>query len=769
MSTTGRSGPRSRVPRVRSALALLAWLASGSAFAAGGVEADLEQLDTRAAELGTRAAKIELETRPGTFLSDEEAITRFQDNLFLHMIGEHAPAAEGFFALVTSAALKDAGLHRDAEWYLGEALIGLGNFKTAASRFQLIVEDGGHPFREDAVRRLLEIYAQSGDKEAFQDLYQREIESGRVAPTGLILYSLAKSFYQQGDSEEAWNYFDQVPATSVWYGRSRYFLGVIAVQDNRLEDAITEFTTVTGLSIQTTEDRLVHDLGLLALGRVHYHLGDFTQAAEFYNRIGGDSRYQADKLYEVIWTSIRRERWRDALNNVEIFLLAFPEHQYAAQLRLLQGHLNFQERSWDGALGSYEQVITDYTPVQARFAELASGGPGAELAVREVLEAETGTDDLPPFAVAMMRADPALGRAMDVFRGLQSQQRDIEISERLITEIRPFIEGESAVGSFERARADAIDAKVDVTDARLDLLEVEERWLTGLSDAEVASRLPPLSERRKAAAARLEALSQSIDRSTAAVEAFDLQLSEVANRAEDARREAAAREADLTRLRADLAEGTALDSASRDRMTAEIQQLEVQLGEARARAQEAEQQVASLAPPPPVDGATQAELGAVYTEVALLTTEFYGARPGRTGLVAGDRMDAAHRALDDAWTRLGFATESLNRTESAEVGKIRARFEEEVQNVAVERADYEATLVAAREVSVGLTRDGFGRLEDFFAESVLKADMGIVDVYWAQKLDVADELERVKEEKELLVADLERRFALIRAKMGEPR
>ena len=47
--------------------------------------------------------------------------------------------------------------------------------------------------------------------------------------------------------------------------------------------------------------------------------------------------------------------------------------------------------------------------------------------------------------------------------------------------------------------------------------------------------------------------------------------------------------------------------------------------------------------------------------------------------------------------------------------------------------------------------------------------MGIVDVFWAQKLAVSDELTRVREEKDAALADLERRFQLIHDKMGEPR
>ena len=102
-----------------------------------------------------------------------------------------------------------------------------------------------------------------------------------------------------------------------------------------------------------------------------------------------------------------------------------------------------------------------------------------------------------------------------------------------------------------------------------------------------------------------------------------------------------------------------------------------------------------------------------------------------------------------------------------EIGRLRAEFSREVADVAVERADYVRELDDARGVALALTRGGFGRLEDFFADSVLKADMGIVDVYWAQKLALSDELTRIKEEKDGMLADLERRFQLIHDKMGD--
>ena len=41
-------------------------------------------------------------------------------------------------------------------------------------------ETTDHPFRDDAIRRLLEIYVENDDLESFYALYEGEIVSGRV-------------------------------------------------------------------------------------------------------------------------------------------------------------------------------------------------------------------------------------------------------------------------------------------------------------------------------------------------------------------------------------------------------------------------------------------------------------------------------------------------------------------------------------------------------------------------------------------------------------
>ena len=755
------------LPGIVPALALL-WASTAGVALAGPAEESLAVADEAIASLDDEVSQLERDLGPGGLVDELSAVNRFQDSMFHHLIGEHEPAAEGFFALVTTGSLSDAGLHRDAEWYLAESLLGMRNYVTAEQRFRIIVEDMQHPFRVDAVRRLLELYTQKGDVESFRALYNDEIVSGRVPATPEVVYSLARSFYQQGDLAEAQRFFEQVEPGTDWHAKARYYIGVIAVAQERLDDAIAEFQRVALLSITTADSRRVQDLALLALGRIHYERGDYLQASTEYNRIGGDSEYEADKLYEVIWTSIKQERFRDAINNIEIFLLAFPEHRYSAQLMLNQGHLAVQASDWSGAMVSYEQVIVDYEPVRTRFASLADPTVDSDETVSAVLDASRPELEggLPSYALSMMRADPELSRAVAVFQDLEVQRSDIEASEGLVRELEAVMSESTGIQNLERVRFDALRTRTKVLQARLALLEGHEAFLAD-RDAASAMAATDLGKRRKELELALTTGANEVSSFEGRLSKYESRLGALQGESDRLTAEVEDGQAQIEDLRSKLEANAGIDRRTRAQIEADLQQAEDELDASTEEAEALDAQVAALRAPSVVRALAKAgiDIDELAAKTEQLVSDAKAARPSGRDLL-GDRFDALLLASGRLDERLAVVVRSSIATETSEIGRIRKRFAAEKEAVASQRVDYDASLGVAKSVSLQLTREGFGRLEDFFAESVLKADMGIVDVYWAQKLEVADEIERVKTEKDALLTELQQRFKLIRQKIG---
>lgn len=755
--------------RFRASLLLMAWLVPAGAFAAE-VSEELDAVGDVVDVLMRRSKSLEDQLAPGSgYVTEDTALRRYEEHVYQHLVGEHDEAALGFFALVTTGALGDSGLHRDAEWYLADSLRQLGNLATAAARFQAIVDQPGHPFRDDAVRQILEIYALTGDTEAFSALYEREILRGGVLATDAVRYSLGKSFHLRGEFDRARTEFGSIPPESPLHARARYFLGTLLVQEGDPRASLDHFRAAAEAEVVTADDQKVHDLALLAGGRVLFELGEFSNAAATYDLISGESEYNADKLYEMVWAYIQQEKWSEAQRVVEIFLIAYPEHAYTAQLKLLQGHLHVSRQEFDPALAAYENVLGEYGPIRDYFGSLEHAEDPSGYLRQLTGEAGYATLRLPDFAVAKMLEDPDLARAVAILSEIAAQEADIATSEAIIRELGPLLAEGQGLGGFEEMRYDAVLAANQAAEQSLVLLEVEEVWLRDELPPNQKSRLDPLVDRRLALIGQARDSAWRLEEAREALERHNEAVRRVRGDTNAVLAVAAEHLAGILEIRAMLADPRArLQGPMRTVVEEDLAYLERELVAATDELQALDRELSGLQPPRDArrlvrsGGAT----GSLLDQIEALRHDYAALRPGNRLADTSERVDGLHHGLNAIHARLKTVVAGLNDVEASEMDVLRARFEHEVAEVASQRAAVDQSHDATHAVSLGLTREGFGRLASFFTDSLLKADMGIVDVYWAQKLATVDEIGRVKAEKQELIDELDRRFDLIEQKLG---
>ena len=121
-------------------------------------------------------------------------------------------------------------------------------------------------------------------------------------------------------------------------------MGGILAEEGDYPLALEYFQRFLKPQLFTEDDREINELSLLAIGRVHYETNEFEKAIDAYKKLPAESTYYPDLLYEMSWTYIKQEAWEDAARLIDVFLLAYPEHDYSVRLRVIQGDIYMLSR-----------------------------------------------------------------------------------------------------------------------------------------------------------------------------------------------------------------------------------------------------------------------------------------------------------------------------------------------------------------------------------------------------------------------------------------
>lgn len=743
----------------------------------------VKELEAETQDLQKQAEDIRRNfTERSGLIGVTEARERYEDALYLYLVKDYESAATSFYILVQSRALGNMDLARDSEWYLAECLFELGNYRTAEEAYRSIAEKGQqHAYFPDAIRRLLEVYALLGDVERFDRYYNDFIVSGKVPATELINYTLAKSFYRRGEFNRSKSMFDSLPPSSPYYGRARYFLGVLMIREKNFAQAIEEYQRVQAIAPSSPEDQQILELSQLALARLYYETGKFDEANVWYGKIGEQSPYFADKLYESVWTYVKQantsedeadaqRHWRDALERVGIFLLAFPEHRYTASLKLLQGHLHMKLAAYEDARVAYERVVDEYTPLIARLD--AVSGPDQ---LRRLLEGASGGDAgvserLPPFAMGALLSDDSVARAAAAWRSVEDERAELAESERIVKDLEVALSGGGDVlGNFTAARQELASIRGATFSMRDRLLEAEVAWLRTRVPSQNRAELAQFQRDRSAALASVSEIDADAERSSDRVQVYEEQIREVQQRAFRLSQVALEAKA-LAASTMEQVSQSKLGISEADRVRADIvtqqRELDAVLGELESLQGDVVRKrvlrsVEGASGPSVDDGRRDAAVGR-YAE---LRRRLQGFR----GYVSDAEATAFYAQIDRVWTAVdtleGSTTETarlLGAAESREIAAVRSRLAREAQRVVELRRDVERGSADAEAIALRAVRTGIRDLGEEFRGDVLEADKGIVDVYWLLKSDASTEMVELGEEQSRLLRELDQQFRLVR-------
>jgi tetratricopeptide (TPR) repeat protein len=726
-----------------------------------------------------------------------EARRRYEDAVYGFLVGDFEGAATSFYILVQSRALGNADLARDSEWYLAECLYELGKHRTPEEAYRTIVEKGEvHPYYPDAVRRSLELFALLGNDQSFNTYYTTYILSGKVETTDLVTYTLAKSFSRRGETARAKSMYDSIAVGSSWYGRARYQLGVLMITEGNLKQAAAEFQKIEPLPVGDPDQARVRELAMLALGRLYYEQGLFSESTEAYAKVDRNSPEFADKLYESVWAYIKQgsaaeavaagaeagsreqevaaaeaaARWRDALGQVDNFLLAYGDHRYTARLKLVRGHLHMKLREFDAARSAYEEVIATYTPVAARLDELSQGTTKARRFVERMGDTG-GTSGLPTHAVEMLLGGDEVKRAMGAYLETTRQRQEVERAERDVAELEAALASDrDTLGMFVTARNQLTLMRGSALAMRGRLLDAEIQYLRGRASGSTRTELAALVRELAAMDESASTSNTSVSRTTDRLQIYDAQVREVQQRAfriQQVGDEAAASGRSIAEV---LSSGSSkLSPADLEAARKELEAARAELADASGDLEGLQSEMTRKRVLRTVESSSIVEDGDARGSTIVAYSRMRERVAGYRRDVQDTDSAAIYAQIDRIWSKLDTlestsaeAVRVVGAGEARETQAVRRRLAATAQKVVELRRDVDANAITTESVATRAVLQGLRALQTQFESDVIDAEKGIVDVYWLRRMENTDEQDVLVEERSAMIRALNERFRVVR-------
>jgi tetratricopeptide (TPR) repeat protein len=748
---------------------------------------ELNDIETRVTQLKAAALRGS-EVRSSTYveerLTDGELFFRLHDyvraSIILTDIVENFPNHQAY---------------PDAVFLLAESLFNASDLLGARANYRKLIEHADLPaFRphvQPALARLIEIAIKTRDFDGVDLYFARlarlppgEVEAATAYFRAKYLYSVAVPNDALNGSEgplpqvdpdkleQARAAFDAVPGASPYALEAHYFSGVIFTLRGQYNPAIDAFKSVVAVAPQDENQREAVEQAELALGRLYYETDQVKLAIDAYQSLPRTSKHFETALYEIAWTYIRQGDSTHADRSLEVLNVAAPDSQYIPDAKILRGNLLLRDGRFAAAGGIFSEVIKDFQPVRDQLDRLIAEQADPPDYFRELVKKNLSVFDdaafLPPLALRWAQIEGDMKRAVRAVGDL-SQARDMtretgDIADRL----NSALTAQNRVNIFpdlREQRERAVTLRNRLGRVRQQLIAADGAQTKQYNNAELAS---------------VQTQRRELERALASL---PYKKSDLDRRASDADTQFIGLDKQLSALEVQLlgmdARIVATERFVTDTMGSEEQRpgAEAVIGELRGHRQAVSDYRETLALLKKDLEVARLQVGVgdnsytrdddVRTRYAALVArerQLVAALGGRSsGRVDGlfERAAKAEAAIDQRDKQIDEVvderTRDMQRVLGEETGKL------EGYRVSLAELDTETVDVAGV-----IAYANYRQVQRRFYDLVMKADLGVVDVGWAEREEHRNRIEALTLDRSRTLQALDDEFKEVVDDRGKP-
>lgn len=724
-----------------------------------------QQLSREIVSLGERIQALQPE---GYLFNMDERVLNAE---LLFELGQYDSAAQLLTSLVNDKRFDSHPSHWRAARLLGVTLYKMGNYLAAYKQFDRCVQAGKE--MEASLGFMIEIAARLG---RLEDLSRLAAKIDEAWATPALLYAKGKALYLVDDFARAAATLNKVPMNSPDARKARYLLGASLVALGQHKDALQVYEALSVSPPPVTEEETeIHQLTFMALGRLAYHLGDFSKAVDYYQEIPKDSPLFERTLFEVVstylqWTrkqasaEVRFERLRRAADLLMTLRDVAKDPEVLRQSLVLSGRISMQLERWDEAQDAFEKVVQEFSFASGELSDLVKDQVTIERFFDALVAGNLGGDGqvfVSKGVVDWLTQQPSLGRVMALLQDLARQKKDLEEAESIYQSIKHVVDtagGQPMLSGYGELLFTALELEVRLLDLDAALMaasrDAAHKNLSGSNEAE-SLRLEQvrtqLLEEFAKAPRKVEGYTQRVaqhsDRIRAmAQEAYSHYLTLMAQQEQLAALERLLKDAKYR--------GGALASLDAEKdVRKEMDSLAAQIATLLKTTQDIRHELEAEGSVDDASAASPAQENVLRERLwKHLEQEALFYNSARKEL-SGDEQSKVNEAMA-LHAELVKLLSQLRNARTVLFSKSSALAKSLDQILADERRELDARsreLVDAQRVCLAFAKDvGVALLvkaKEDLVRSVVEADLGLVDLLWQQKRVYSDRIEAMNEER----------------------
>lgn len=322
-----------------------------------------------------------------------------------------------------------------------------------------------------------------------------------------LRYSYGRYLYLTGKNAKAVKELDSLSPLDIpmsrggrgakWRVRSAYVAASAVAGLKEYEEALERFARITKARPRDPRDRQIVELAWLAIGRIHHDTGEAADAVKAYRKVGRDSPFFPEAMYETAWTLLAGGQYDQAVGALDLLLVYDPRSPIAPEIKQLRGKVKIQQRDYQAAEEEFLELRRQFDRLGKRLGRKLSKQGDATAYFSAVV-----SEDMEHFSldsILPIEAVP-IARALDSATHAESLAKEVGLLERELSETRDLLARmEEAVQAREKARLfsdfGAHVASLDNVDD--DLIGVREQLVFRLAAGAKGSGLDRMEKQRR--------------------------------------------------------------------------------------------------------------------------------------------------------------------------------------------------------------------------------------------------------------------------------